>query len=106
MISFEDFKKLEIKIARILEAKEHPNADKLLVLKIDNGQVQKQIVAGIKKFYKIEDLVGKHIVIIDNLEPVTLRGEVSEGMLLAASDEDSLSLLVPERQIKEGSVVK
>ncbi len=105
MVSFEEFKKLDIKIARILEVSDHPDADKLVVLKIDVGDKQKQIVAGIKKFYEKEDLVGKQIVIIDNLEPVVLRGQVSEGMLLAARDEDNLSIVIPDKPIKQGSGV-
>jgi methionyl-tRNA synthetase len=106
MVSLGEFKKLDIRVARILEVKDHPNADKLLVLKIDTGEKQKQIVAGIKNFYKGEDLIGKQIVIIDNLEPLTLRGELSEGMLLAAQSEGIISVLTPDRPIKEGAKVK
>ena len=106
MVSFEEFKKIDIRIAKILEAKDHPNADKLLLLKIDTGEKQKQIVAGIKKFYKKEDLPGKQIAVIDNLEPVNLRGELSEGMLLAAQSEEVISVLIPDIPIKEGSKVR
>ena len=106
MVSLEEFKKLDIRIAKVLEVKDHPNADKLFVLKIDTGEKKKQIVAGIKNFYKKENLSGKQIVIIDNLEPVTLRGETSEGMLLAAQSDETISILIPERTIKEGSKVK
>jgi methionine--tRNA ligase beta chain len=106
MVSLEEFKKLDIRIARILEVKDHPNADKLLVLKIDNGQAEKQIVAGIKNFYKKEDLLGKQIVVVDNLEPVTLRGESSQGMLLAAQDENTISVLIPDKAVKQGSPVR
>ena len=106
MVSLEDFKKFDIRIAKVLEVKEHPNADKLFVLKIDTGDRQKQIIAGIKNFYKKEDLRGRQIVVIDNLEPVTLRGEPSEGMLLAAQDEKTISVLIPDKLIKEGSKVR
>ena len=106
MISFEEFKKLDIRIAKVLEAEDHPNADKLFVLKIDTGQRQKQIVAGIKKFYKKEELIGKYIAVIDNLEPVDLRGQSSEGMLLAAQSDEIISVLIPDKPIKEGARVK
>jgi len=106
MASIDDLKKLDIRIAKVLAAEDHPNAQKLLILKIDNGDRQKQIIAGIKNFYKKEELVGKYIVVIDNLEPVNLRGEYSEGMLLAAQDDEAISLLIPDRPIKEGSGVK
>lgn len=84
--TFDDFCKVKLKVAEILEAKEHPNADKLLVLKLRVGETEKQICAGIKAFYAPESLVGKRIIIVDNLEPRKLRGEVSEGMLLATHD--------------------
>lgn len=106
MISFEEFRKLDIRIARVLEVKDHPNADKLFVLKIDVGDRQKQIVAGIKNFYNKEDLAGKQIVVVDNLEPVTIRGESSEGMLLAAQSGETISVLVPNKPVKEGARVK
>ena len=106
MVSFEEFKKLEIRIAKVLEVKDHPRADKLFLLSIDTGEKQKQIIAGIKNFYKKEDLLGKQIVVVDNLEPVTLRGESSEGMLLAAQDEGVISVLIPDKSIKQGAKVK
>ena len=106
MVSFEEFKKLDIRIAKVLEIKEHPNADKLFILKIDTGEKQKQIVAGIRNLYKKEDLLGKQIVVIDNLEPVTIRGVSSEGMLLAAQGDDTISVLIPDRSIKTGTKVK
>lgn len=106
MVSYEDFKKLDIRIARVLEVKDHPNADKLLLLKIDTGEKQKQIVAGIKNFYKQEDLLGRQVVVIDNLEPVTIRGQTSEGMLLVAQGEEAISVLIPDKPVKEGSKVR
>ena len=106
MVSFQEFQKLDIRVAKVLEVKEHPNADKLLVLKIDVGDKQKQIVAGIRQFYKTEDLVGRQIVVIDNLEPVTLRGQVSEGMLLAAQSDGFISVLTPDKSVKEGAKIR
>lgn len=81
------FLKLNLKVAKILEVKDHPNADKLYVMKIDLGSEQRQLVAGLRSYYSSEKLLGKKIVIVSNLEPAKLRGETSEGMLLAASDE-------------------
>lgn len=105
-VSFEEFKKLEIRVAKILEVSDHPNADKLYVIKIDLGDKEKQIVAGIKNYYKKEDLLGKEIVVIDNLEPVVLRGVESQAMLLAASDEKGICLIIPDREVKAGSPIK
>jgi len=104
-VSFEDFKKLDLRVAEIVEANEHPNADKLLVLKIKVEEEEKQIVAGIKAHYSLEDLKGKKIVVVNNLSPVTLRGEESQGMLLAASHEEGLTLLVPEKDIVTGAKI-
>lgn len=106
MITLDEFKKLEIKTAEIKEVNDHPNADKLYVMTIDVGDKTKQIVAGIKGSYKKEDLIGRQIVIIDNLEPAELRGVQSQAMLLAAKDESGLAIIVPDRRIKAGSVVK
>lgn len=83
---FEDFCKVKLKVAEVLEASDHPNADKLLLLKLKVGDKNKQICAGIKAFYSAESLIGKRIIIVDNLEPRKLRGELSEGMLLATHD--------------------
>jgi len=106
MISFEEFKRIELKVAEIKEVNDHPSADKLYVLTIDLGNKTKQIVAGIKNFYKKEDLIGKQIVVVDNLAPAVLRGVESQGMLLAASDNKEVVLITPERKIKPGSIVK
>jgi methionine--tRNA ligase beta chain len=106
MITYDDFKKLDLRVARIIAAKEHPNADRLYVLTVDLGGRSKQIVAGIRLSYAIEELVGKDIVVVDNLEPAVLRGEMSQGMLLAASDEKGISVLTPHREVALGSVVK
>lgn len=106
MATYEDFKKIEFRIARIKEANDHPNADKLYVITVDVGDKTKQIVAGIKNHYKKEDLVGKLVVLVDNLDPAMLRGVESQGMLLAASDENGMAIISPDKEMKLGSVVK
>lgn len=106
MVSFEEFKKLEIRIARVIAVADHPNADRLYVLTIDVGGATRQIVAGIKPHYAREALVGRQIVIVNNLEPAMLRGVESQAMLLAASDENGVSLLTADRDMALGSPVK
>jgi methionine--tRNA ligase beta chain len=106
MATIEDFKKLEFVIAQIKEVKEHPNADRLYVIKVDTGREERQIVAGIRKAYTPEQLIGRRVVLVANLEPAVIRGETSNGMLLAASDETSMALLTPEKEISLGSIVK
>jgi methionyl-tRNA synthetase len=105
VVTFEDFKRLNLKIAKILKVEDHPNADKLYVLTIATGEAEKTIVAGIKLYYKPEELIGRSIVVVDNLEPANIRGVISNGMLLAAKDDRSLAILAPERDIKAGSPV-
>lgn len=105
-ISFDTFAQLDLRVAKILEAREHPNANKLLLLKIKVGEVEKQIVAGIRGHYAPETLPGKHIVIVNNLEPAMIRGEESNGMLLAGSDGTSVILVTPERELADGCRVK
>jgi methionyl-tRNA synthetase len=92
-IKYEDFAKLELRVAKVLEARPHPNADKLVLMQIDLGDQQKQIVAGIRQHYSPEQLVGKLIVVVNNLEPAMLRGETSNGMLLAATSGERVILL-------------
>jgi methionyl-tRNA synthetase len=105
MVSFDDFKKLEIRIGEIISVEHVPNADKLYVLQTDIGGKQIQLVAGLKQIYKEDELKGKKIVVVTNLDPVTIRGVRSEGMLLAAVDGDDVSLLTVDRPIKVGSGV-
>lgn len=106
MITFEEFKKLELKVAKIKEVNDHPNAERLYVITIDLGEKTKQIVAGIKNSYQKEELLGRQIVVLDNLEPAILRGVESQAMLLAASDEKGTFIIVPEREVQIGSAVK
>ena len=106
-ITYDDFKKLDLRIAKILEAERINGSDKLVKLQIDVGELgQRQLVAGIGTVYTPEILVGKHIVIVANLEPKKLMGEVSDGMLLAANDDLGPVLLVPESEVKEGTTIK
>lgn len=106
-ISFEDFLKIDLRVARVIDAKDHPNADRLLVLQVDLGSEQRQIVAGIKGHYEPADLVGKQILVVTNLAPRKMRGEESQGMLLAASTEDKsqVILLSPMSDVPPGSGV-
>jgi methionyl-tRNA synthetase len=105
MITIEEFRKLDLRIATIQKVEPHPNADKLLVLQIDLGEEQRQIVAGIRNHYVPEDLVGRQIVMVSNLEPAKLRGAESQGMLLAASDGDRIIILTPEKKVTPGAKV-
>ena len=106
MIPFEEFKKLSIKIARIKEVKDHPNADKLYILTIDLGTEEREVVAGIKKSYKPEELKEKLVAVVENIEPATIRGVESKGMVLAASDSEKIVVLSPDKDIAPGSIVK
>jgi methionyl-tRNA synthetase len=86
-IAFDHFAKIDLRVATVLSAEPHPNADKLLKLKLDDGTPEgRQVCAGIKAWYDPASLIGKQFVIVANLEPRMLRGEVSHGMILAASD--------------------
>jgi len=107
-IQYDDFARIELRIATIVEAKVHPNADKLLVLQIDLGDEKRQICAGIKAHYSPEQLVGQQIVVVKNLAPRPLRGEISHGMLLAATDgaTGNVVLLQPSQPVAPGSGVK
>jgi len=106
MATIEDFRKIELKVAEIKEVNDHPNADRLYVIIVDLGNKTKQVVAGIKGSYKKEDLLGKQVVVVDNLEPAVLRGVESQGMLLAASDEQGIFIISPGKKVKLGSIVK
>jgi len=106
-ITFDDFAKIKLRVGRVISAMDHPNADKLLVLKVDLGGEQRQICAGIKGFYTPDQLVGKNIILVANLAPRMMRGQESQGMLLAASNADRSKVIVlsPESDIEPGSVV-
>jgi methionyl-tRNA synthetase len=103
MISIEEFRRIELRVATVKSAEPHPNADKLVVLQVDLGDEQRQIVAGIRNHYEPGELVGKQIVVVANLEPAKLRGLESQGMLLAASDEGRVIVLAPEKSVQPGA---
>jgi len=109
-IQYDDFAKLDLRVATIVEAESHPNADRLLKLQVDLGEEKRQICAGVKQFYNPEDLVGKQIIVVTNLAPRTIRGEESNGMLMAASAMDGeeladVVLLAPSKPVPAGSTV-
>ncbi|MCR8938617.1 methionine--tRNA ligase [Brevibacillus laterosporus] len=106
LIGIDDFAKVELRVAEVKECAAHPNADKLLILQVDLGDEQRQIVSGIAKYYKPEDLVGKKVIVVTNLKPVKLRGEMSQGMILAASHGDQLTVSTVDASMPNGSVVK
>ena len=105
MISIEDFRKIDLRIATVKSAEPHPNADKLMVLQVDLGSEQRQICAGIRNQYTPEDLIGRQIVVVANLETAKLRGLESQGMLLAASDDGRVIILAPEKPVQAGARV-
>ena len=105
LITIDDFAKVELKVGKILECEPHPKADRLLVSKIDIGGEVRTIVSGIRKFYSEKNLIGKKVIVVTNLKPVNLRGVESNGMILAASDDENLSVLTVLNDVKEGSKV-
>ena len=109
MVSYEDFAKLDLRVAKIVEVGDHPNADKLLVLKIDLGGEQRQIIAGLKGYCSHESLLGRHIVVLANLQPRKMRGLESQGMLLAATavegENRRVVVLTPSDAVPPGSTI-
>jgi len=105
-INFEEFQKIDLRIGKITEAEKIEGTDKLLKLKVDLGKEKRQLVAGIAKFYQPEDLVGKEIVVVANLEPKILRGIESQGMLLAADVEGKPVLLKPDQEVPPGTKIR
>jgi tRNA-binding protein len=107
-IQYDDFAKLELRVGTVLDCQPHPNADKLLVLQVDLGNEKRQICAGLKQFMQPNDLVGKQIVVVANLAPRQMRGQVSQGMLLATTDSASGSVILvsPATPVAAGSGVK
>jgi methionyl-tRNA synthetase len=107
VIQYDDFAKLELRVATVVECNAHPNADKLLLLQIDLGTERRQICAGLRQHYTPEQLVGKQIVVVANLAPRQMRGEVSQGMLLAATDPNTGKVIFvsPSEQTAAGSKV-
>jgi methionyl-tRNA synthetase len=89
---------LDLQVARVIEARDHPNADRLILLDIDLGHETRQLVAGIAGKYELGELKDRRIVVVANLQPATLRGELSQGMLLAAQGDDRLGLLYADAE--------
>ena len=107
IISIDDFAKLELKVCQIKSCEKHPKADKLLILKAFDGERERQIVSGIAKWYKPEDLVGKKVIVVSNLKPAKLRGELSEGMILAADkSSDEASVIFVDESIPSGAKIR
>jgi methionyl-tRNA synthetase len=105
-ITIDDFKKVELKVATVKAAELHPNANKLLVLKLALGESERQVVSGIRQSYPDpQALVGKQVILIANLEPATIRGVESQGMILATQDASGISVLAPDRAVQPGSAV-
>ena len=104
-ITFDDFKKLDIRIGTVEKVEAHPNADKLWLLDVNFGGPTRRIVTGLRGIYESEDLLGKRIAVLVNLAPAKFRGEQSNGMLLAAEGNDVVSLLQPDKEIEDGSEV-
>jgi len=107
MINFEDFKKLDLRIAKIIKAERVGNSDKLLKLELNTGDEKlRQIIAGIAKTYTPEDLIGREIAIVANLEPKTIFGLESNGMLLAANENGEPTLLKPDQEVLPGTKIQ
>ena len=105
MLAIDDFKKVELRTAKILDAQEIPGADRIWKLTVDVGSGTKEIVSGIKQFYAREALIGRTIIIVNNLIPSVIRGVESHGMLLAAKDSGALSLVTVDKDLPAGSIV-
>ena len=103
MVSFDDFKKIDLRVGEVISVESVPNADKLYILQVDVGGKQIQLVAGLRPYYKEDEIRGKKIVVVTNLDPAKIRGMDSEGMLLAASEKENVSLLTVDKDIPVGS---
>ncbi|BCX15223.1 MAG: hypothetical protein KatS3mg097_115 [Candidatus Parcubacteria bacterium] len=106
MISFDDFQKIDLRVAKILNAEKIENSDKLIKLIIDLGSEKRTIVAGIGKKYTPKDLINKLVVIVANLEPKNIKGIQSEGMLLAVDSQNGPVLITPLEEVGVGEKVK
>lgn len=105
-INFEEFQKIDLRIAKVISAEKIKDSEKLLKLEIDISKEKKQIIAGISKFYEPKELIGREVVVVVNLEPRTLMGLESQGMVLAASDEGRPILLKPDKEVPPGTKIR
>jgi methionine--tRNA ligase beta chain len=106
MITIEQFRAIELRVGTVRAAEPHPNADRLLVLRVDVGGEERQLVAGIRAHYDPATLVGRQVVVVTNLEPAKLRGVESQGMVLAAAEAEHVVLLRPDESVAPGTVVR
>lgn len=106
IISIDDFAKVKLKVAEVIECEKHPDADRLLVLQVRIGKEKRQIVSGIAQYYSAEDMVGKKVVVITNLKKTKIRGIESQGMILAAADKKDLNLVTVDKDISDGTEVR
>jgi len=107
MINFDEFVKVELRVVKVVEASRVEGSEKLLKLIVSMGDETRQILAGIGKSYAPEDLLGKEVVIVANLEPRMLMGLESQGMILAATDDNGLAVVMsPERIVPPGTLLK
>ncbi|WP_461864606.1 methionine--tRNA ligase [Thermococcus sp.] len=105
-VKFDEFMKLDLRVGKIVEVSDHPNANKLYVVKVDLGDEVRQLVAGLKKYYSKDELLNHYVIVITNLEPKKLRGVESQGMLLAADDGKNVALLMPDKEVKLGARIR
>ncbi len=103
-INLEDFKKIDLRVAKILAAEPVEGSDKLVKLKVDLGSERRQILAGIARNYQADELIGRQIVVVANLAPRTVMSQESQGMILAA-DDGQPALIVPEKEVKPGAKI-
>ncbi|MEM0480884.1 MAG: methionine--tRNA ligase subunit beta [Candidatus Aenigmatarchaeota archaeon] len=106
MITFEEFKKIEMKVGKIVDVQEIKGSDKLYKLIVDFGNEKRQAISGIKQYYKKEELLNKKFVFVTNLERKKFFGEESQCMILAAEDNGKIALIVPDKDVKEGSIIR
>lgn len=104
-ISFKEFSRIDLRVGRVIYAERIKRSKKLILLKVDLGDEERRLVAGLADYYTPEELVGKLVVVVTNLQPKTMMGVVSDGMLLAAVDEGKPILIVPEKEVRPGAKI-
>jgi len=104
-ISFEEFKKMDLRVGKVVAVEDHPNADRLYLVTVDLGNEKRKMVAGIKPWYQKEELMGKNVIVLINLAAKNIRGVESHGMILASLANDQLSILTLDRDLPPGSPV-